>query len=107
MEERIKFAIPNLQVMKFFLSSFLLLLAINSFAQNSSVEGVVLDNSAKQPLEYASVSLLNATNNALVTGTLSDTKGKFKIEKLKKGSYVLKVQFIGYDTKQIPAFTLD
>ncbi len=93
--------------MKFFLCSVLLLLAINSFAQNCSVEGEILDNTSNEPLEYASVTLLKSTDNTLIAGVLSDAKGKFKIEKLKKGNYVLKVQFIGYETKQIPAFVLN
>ena len=93
--------------MKFFLCITGFFFAMNSFAQNSSVEGEILGNAAKEPLEYASVSLLNATNNTLVTGTLSDTTGKFKIEKLKKGNYILKIQFIGYETKLSPSFILN
>ncbi|HET7116362.1 MAG TPA: carboxypeptidase regulatory-like domain-containing protein [Hanamia sp.] len=93
--------------MKLFLGIGLIFLAMNSFAQNSSVEGEVLGNAAKEPLEYASVSLLNATDNSLITGVLSDSKGNFKIEKIKAGNYFLKIQFIGYETKQTPSFILN
>lgn len=93
--------------MKYLLCIASFFLTMNSFAQNCSVEGEVLDSSAKEPLGYASVSLLNAAGNRLITGVLSDAKGKFKIEKLEKGNYVLKIQFIGYETKQTFSFLLN
>jgi iron complex outermembrane receptor protein len=77
--------------MKYFLCIGLIFLRINSFAQNTSIEGEVIGNFAKEPMEYASISLLNANNNSLITGVLSDSKGKFKIEKIKAGNYFLKV----------------
>jgi ferric enterobactin receptor len=92
---------------KYFLCIASFFFAINCFAQNSSIEGEVSDNSTKAPLGYASVSLLTAADNVLITGVLSDANGKFKIEKLKQGKYVLKVQFIGYDTKQTPFVILN
>ena len=94
-------------IMKYLLCIASFFFALNCLAQNGSVEGEVLDNSAKEPLGYASVSLINAADNALITGVLSDAQGKFKIEKLKKGNYLLKVQFIGYETKQTPSFLLN
>lgn len=85
----------------------LLFFVMKSFAQNSSVEGAIVGHSAKEPLEYASISLLNATDTTLITGVLSDSEGQFKIERLKRGNYFLKIQFIGYETKQTPAFILN
>lgn len=78
-----------------------------TFAQTSSIEGKITGNSKNEPLEYASISLLRATDTSLITGVLSDSKGQFKIEKLRKGNYLLKIQFIGYDTKQTQPFLLN
>ena len=97
----------NSNLMKYFLCIGLIFLRLNSFAQNTSIEGEVIGNSAKEPMEYASISLLNATNNSLITSALSDSKWKFKIEKMKSGNYIFKVQFIGYETKQTPSFILN
>src|SRR6185437_13699511 len=69
--------------------------------------GKIIGNSNKEPLGYASISLLRTTDTTLITGVLSDSKGQFKIEKIGKGSYLLKIQFIGYDTKQTPPFLLN
>ena len=85
-----------------FLLSFFI--SLNSFAQNGSVAGEIIDSSAKQPLDYASISLLNSSDNKLITGVVTDAKGKFKIEKVKEGNYFLKIQFIGYETKQTASF---
>lgn len=93
--------------MKFFACVASLFFVMKSFAQNCSVEGEIIGNSAKEPLEYASISLLSATDTTLITGVLSDSKGQFKIEKLRKGNYLLKIQFIGYDTKLTPSFLLN
>ena len=93
--------------MKYFLSIVALFFVINSFAQSSSVEGQVFGSSGKERLEYASISLLNANDSSIIAGVLSDSTGKFKIDKLKRGNYLLKIQFIGYETKQTPSFVLD
>tara|TARA_Y100000994_G_scaffold133497_1_gene109434 strand:- start:199 stop:408 length:210 start_codon:yes stop_codon:yes gene_type:complete len=36
------------------------------------VSGIVIDSSSSQPLEYASISLVNVRSNQLVTGGLTD-----------------------------------
>ena len=93
--------------MKFFLSIISFFLVTNSFSQNSSIEGEIVGSSSQTPLEYASISVYSADGNKLITGTLSDVKGIFKVQKIKAGNYFLKIQFIGYETKQTSAFVLN
>ena len=62
-----------------------------------AIAGKVLDASSKQALEYATVALLNRTDSSLVAGIVSDAKGGFVLE-AKAGTYILKVQFLGYNT---------
>ncbi len=93
--------------MKILMCVACLLIGLNSFAQNTSIEGQVSGSSQKEPLEYASISLYSSIGNKLIAGTLTDTKGNFKIEKIKAGNYFLKVQFIGYKMKQTPVFVLN
>ncbi|MEO8413241.1 MAG: carboxypeptidase regulatory-like domain-containing protein, partial [Ginsengibacter sp.] len=92
--------------MKRLLCLLSIFIVMKSFAQSGSVEGVILDSAAQQPLDYASISLLNSANNKLIAGVVTDAKGKFKIQKIKPGGYQLKIQFIGYETKQTEPFTL-
>jgi len=84
-----------------------LFIVLKSSAQNGSIAGEIIDSAGKQPLDYASISLLNSVNNKLISGVVTDTKGRFKIEKIAAGSYRLKIQFIGYETKQTESFSVN
>ena len=59
------------------------------------IKGQLIDESAQQPLEFATISLLNAADSALVDGTITDATGIFSL-KPKPGKYILKLQFISY-----------
>ncbi|MBS7563028.1 TonB-dependent receptor [Mucilaginibacter sp. Bleaf8] len=76
------------------------------YAQNASVKGVVNDAHTKQPVEYASVALLKSADSAIVAGSLTKTGGSFEFSKLSPGNYLLKVAFIGYNTKFTQFFNL-
>ncbi|MBN3518952.1 TonB-dependent receptor [Algoriphagus lutimaris] len=76
-----------------------------SFAQ-SSISGIVHDAKTNIPLEYSSISIFSATDSSLIDGSISDVGGLFQLEKLKPGSYFLKVSFIGYQTKESLIFNL-
>ncbi|WP_445588550.1 TonB-dependent receptor domain-containing protein [Sunxiuqinia sp. A32] len=78
----------------------------STMAEDGSVEGKVRDASTNQPLEYASVAVYSATNEELITGSITADDGSFKFEKLAPGNYFLKVQFIGYENKLSDTFQL-
>lgn len=92
--------------MKF--SSFLIFILIVSnviFAQErlnfqnfeGVISGKVIDELSKKPMPYANISLLRMKDSTLAGGGITDEKGFFKIEKLKPGSYKIKIDFIGYE----------
>ncbi|MGG6231888.1 TonB-dependent receptor domain-containing protein [Tenacibaculum sp. SDUM215027] len=66
-------------------------------AQNLRLTGIVLDKKNNQPLPFVTITCKN-TSNQILTGSISDEKGNFKIEKLPKESLLLTFQFIGYKT---------
>lgn len=81
---------------------FLLILSSPIFAQRQGggdtpfeIKGQLIDESTQQPLEFATISLLNAADSALVDGTITDITGIFSL-KPKPGKYILKLQFISY-----------
>jgi len=78
---------------------FLLLLVNNLSAQNSSVTGIVIDSLSRTPLYGASVTIFT-TNNVLLGGAATDSKGKFVLDQLKIGSYILKASNVGFKTQQ-------
>lgn len=68
------------------------------------IKGVVYDSQTQQPLEYATVSLFNIEKQSLVTGTITDNNGYFRIAGVDAGLYRLEITFIGYNTKVIDSF---
>ncbi len=79
---------------------FFLSLNITLFAQSAdyTVSGKVIDNDLKVPLEYATVSIIDANNPSKVTGGVTDIDGNFAIE-VAEGTYNIKVEFISYESK--------
>ena len=59
------------------------------------IYGTVVDSISGQPIEYASISVIDSDNN-IATGGITDSDGKFKIEEIKPGIYNLKIEFMGY-----------
>ena len=59
------------------------------------IKGAVIDAKSKEPLEYATVALYNAKTNELITGTITDFSGHFKIDRPQSGAYYLSITFVG------------
>jgi hypothetical protein len=77
--------------------SFIILLFISlTFAQKSSINGVVLDNLNSQPVEYASIVLLNQNDNSILAGELAKKNGTFTFQSIQRGKYKIKIYFVGY-----------
>ncbi|TAN15987.1 MAG: TonB-dependent receptor [Chitinophagaceae bacterium] len=77
-----------------------LLLSITSFAQSGGfIKGKVTDRK-EQPLERASVSLLNAADSSVVLNVFTDIKGAFTLHDLKENKYLLLVTYLGYQQIQ-------
>src|ERR1041385_3124969 len=69
------------------------------FAQKGSVSGIVTDSLTNQPVEFATVAIVESGKP--INGSICDDAGKFKIEKIDKGVYQLVVSFVGYTTRKI------
>lgn len=82
----------------------IVLFSLNLFSQsnNYSVSGIIQDQSSKQPIEFATVQLLNARDSNVIKTTVTDHKGKFILEKIETGDYILRYSFIGYEKTIMP-----
>ncbi len=69
-------------------------------APKIKITGSIIEASTKQPLEYATL-ILTHVKSKKVTGGVTNMKGKFSIE-VPKGTYDMKVEFIGFKTKKLP-----
>lgn len=65
------------------------------------ISGTVIDSVTKQPMDYTSVGLYRSGGKSPINGVLTDSKGSFKIDNVKPGSYKLVISFLGYPTKTI------
>ncbi len=70
-------------------------------AQNTSnIKGKVLEQGTNYPLEYATVSFIDASGKT-VTGGITDLDGNFNIE-VPSGTYTVKYEFISYKSVEKP-----
>ena len=81
--------------------------SINLFAQKNfekkdvgMVAGRVLDNDSKAAIEYANIVLLSIQDSSVITGTVTDVNGQFRLGDIAFGKYLLDVRFIGYQSQR-------
>lgn len=59
-----------------------LLCGLSAFAQNGSYSGLVFEYGSSTPLEFVNVMVFDTAGQKLVSGAVTDEKGRFSIEKL-------------------------
>lgn len=69
------------------------------FAQpgKTNITGTIVDKTSQQPIEFVTVMLLTKKDSATLKGTITDKNGKFIIEEILHGDYLIRYSFIGYD----------
>ena len=75
--------------------------ANNPNVNKGTIIGVVHDKKTSAPVEFANVIVFKTKDSVMVTGALTNAKGKFTIENIAYGDYYVKVNFIGFGTKTI------
>ncbi len=85
---------------KSLLSILMLFTSVFLFAQTpkvGSVTGKIIDTKTQEELPYVSIVVKSASNEVL-TGGITDDKGKFEIKQIPLGENIVEIQFIGYKT---------
>ncbi len=82
----------------FFLTCFI----SHAIAQQVSVSGFVKDKTDRYPLVDANVLLMQLPDSSLVIPMVTDLNGKFLFDKVSKGSYALKILYVGYQDYVFP-----
>lgn len=81
------------------IASFAFLLSFTAFAQNAfSIKLKLVDSKTSEPVSYATVSVTEKGKTEALKYVLSDIDGAAEIVKVKKGTYVLKAEIMGYLT---------
>jgi len=65
--------------------------------------GKIVDATTKQPVDFATVTLLAVQKDSVINGMLAKANGDFSLDKIPMGRYRLRVSFIGYQqlTQQV------
>ena len=83
---------------------FSIIIYSQSYSYNENkefiVSGNVTNSENSEPLEYATITILDLKDNNVVTGGLSDETGNFKIS-TKKGIYNVLIEYISFKNKTL------
>ncbi|MEX2594445.1 MAG: TonB-dependent receptor [Anditalea sp.] len=83
--------------MKYFLLFLSLFLSISqAFSQGISIYGSVHDSNDESTFPGATVVLEHPADSTMVKGAVTDVEGRFVLDGLKTGKYILKVKYVGY-----------
>ncbi|MDW7690272.1 TonB-dependent receptor [Flammeovirgaceae bacterium SG7u.111] len=69
------------------------------------IVGQVIDSETKEPIEFATVSVFNPSDNSLMGGSITNEKGKFKVI-VPLGTYKVKVSFVSFEDLEISNVTV-
>ncbi|MBI5475185.1 MAG: TonB-dependent receptor [Ignavibacteriales bacterium] len=61
-----------------------------------SLIGVIFDRTSNSPVEYANIVIRSLSDSLIITGSLSDKDGRFKIPRLSEGKYIVDIRFLGF-----------
>lgn len=84
--------------MKKFTVFILVLIGLTASAQKFSIKGTVSDSLSAGTLPSATVMLLNPKDSSLVNFGVTNSTGAFEIKNVNKGTYQLKISFVGYSS---------
>src|SRR6056297_1419394 len=59
--------------------------------------GTVVESASSVPMEYTSIAVYRVVDSSLVTGTVSNTDGEFRLEDVPFGKYYIEIKFVGYE----------
>ena len=76
-------------------------------AQNLHVKGIVVDNKSGEAMPFVNVAVVRSTDTVFLRGETTGFDGRFDIEGIDTGSYLLQASFVGYETYLKPLELLD
>ena len=85
------------KMIKRFLTVFLIISSINALGQTYFLKGDVFSEDGN-PMAYSSVVLLNPADSTMEFFGITNGEGHFEIKNIKKGSYLLQIAFLGFQT---------
>ncbi|MFZ1806694.1 MAG: outer membrane beta-barrel family protein [Cyclobacteriaceae bacterium] len=65
---------------------------------NGRLSGTITDPTTDQPVEYATIAIIDPITNKPINGTVADGKGKFLVKGIPNGKFNVAISFIGFET---------
>ena len=94
--------------MKYLTTLFVILFSsISLWSQNYRFFGQVLDQTNQTPIEYATITIHQASDSSLLEGVVSDQEGRFSIKAKSAEPVFLQIQFLGYQSFRSELYTDD
>ena len=86
---------------RFFLSVACILIGLNSYAQGTfTVSLKLVDAKTDEPVSFATASLTVKGETSAAKYVLTDSEGAASLTKVKKGTYILKAELMGYKSHE-------
>ena len=94
--------LKTILILPVYLFSIIIYSQSYSYNENKEfiVSGKVTNSENSEPLEYATITILDPKDNNVVTGSLSDETGNFKIS-TKKGIYNVLIEYMSFKNKTL------
>lgn len=71
-------------------------ISLRAQTQSFEIKGIILDKAQSNPIEFASVMLIDATNDTKITGTTTAVDGSFSLYSNQESVYI-EISFIGFE----------
>jgi hypothetical protein len=95
------------QIYRLLLISGIILLGVSGYAQATGIiKGRVLDSN-KQPVVYATATIIDPETMQIVEGDMCDDNGEFMIEHVKSGEYILSIRNVGFQKDESRKIKID
>ena len=87
--------------LRMFAATILMLLSFSAYAQNSyTVKLKLIDSKTSEPVSFATASLTVKGETTAAKYVLTDAEGAASLTKVKKGTYLLKAELMGYKSHE-------
>ena len=91
----------NLLLVVLFACTFFTAQAAEEELKLGAITGEIIEQKTQHPIPFASIALIQPETKEIVAGVISDTLGKFSLNKVPYGSYQLVVSYLGYKKKKV------
>ncbi|MCC8424403.1 outer membrane beta-barrel family protein [Mucilaginibacter sp. UR6-11] len=92
-------------VTKIYYTLLLAGIGLTTFAQTARVTGKLVNDQGVK-LDYATVSILKATDSTVIKGALTNNAGVYIFDNIKPGDYIVKATNVGYTKAASATFTV-